>query len=262
MTGTAPPLPTDLVAATFTPMKSNRAIDLQRIAHEEGIEFVQKKNVIALVIMALLLLVLTSLAIISNPAAPLLTHLADRVEPLPASLQGSVGVYYHYYGWPDGISVMVIDQLSGKQLKPGESAHVWRSVSQPGASFSITDRGLFAGWERVSYMTKVQQDFGVAIQPSRELRDVDVQIAHQFISNDANFATMFVKGVHYEVTRDTVFLIEHQLDGTHEVKIIETDVSGLVSEVLEQYQELGVPAIDSPLIEELLTVDEKEKKHR
>ncbi len=114
----------------------------------------------------------------------------------------------------------------------------------------------------MSFSTKIQQDFGVAIQPSRELRDVDVQIAHQFYSNDAHVATMFVKGVHYEVTRDTVFLIEHQLDGTHEVKIIETDVSGLVGEVLEQSQETGVLVIESPLIEELLTVDEKEKKHR
>ena len=226
----------------------------------------QKKNMIALTIMALLLLALTSLAIISNPAAARLRHREGRVEPLPSALQGSVRVSYHYYGWPDGLSVLVIDHVNGKQLKPGEHSNVW--VVSGGSSVRGGGGTL---WFRSRYAREVKRTITVSVQSSGDKRNIEMNLDHRFESYDAFFARILI-GVpvkSYAVTSDTVFFIYHQLDGSKEVKQIDIDLSDLVGEAEDgALQMRGVPTgeeieaylVNKPAILELLLPEKREQK--
>ena len=225
----------------------------------------QMKEVIALVIMALLLLVLVPMAIILNPEPPSFKHLAGRVDPLPAALQGSVGVYYHYYGWPDGLSVLVIDHVSGKQLKPGEASHVWGSSAT--TSLGGSSGGSLRFRDRV-----VREDnttISVGVRSSGDRRDVKISLEHRFESSDSIFAQMVVEGIDYELTSDTVFFIDHQLDGTHEVKQIDFDLTELVGESEDRSPRMrGVPTtggieaflVQNSVIQELLVPGYQQQK--
>ena len=224
----------------------------------------QMKNVIALVIMALLLLVLVPMAIILNPEPPSFKHLAGRVDPLPAALQGSVGVYYHYYGWPDGLSVLVIEHVSGKQLKPGEDSHVWGSS---GTGHSVSGGG--SRWFRDRFVREGNTVISVGVRSSGDRRGVRIRLEHRFESSDAFFAQMVVEGIDYEVTSDTVFFIDHQLDGTHEVKKIDFDLTELVGESEDRSPWMrGVPTtggieaflVQNSVIQELLVPGYQEQK--
>ena len=225
----------------------------------------QMKNVIALVIMALLLLVLVPMAIILNPEPPSFKHLAGRVDPLPAALQGSVGVYYHYYGWPDGLSVLVIDHVSGKQLKPGEDSLVWGSSG----TGNLSGSGGGSLWFRARFVREVNTVISVGVRSSGDRRDVKISLEHRFESSDSIFAQMVVEGIDYEVTSDTVFFIDHQLDGSKEVKQIDIDLSDLVGEAEDgALQMRGVPTgeeieaylVNKPAILELLLPEKREQK--
>ncbi len=225
----------------------------------------QMKNVIALVIMALLLLVLVPMAIILNPEPPSFKHLAGRVDPLPAALQGSVGVYYHYYGWPDGLSVLVIDHVSGKQLKPGEDSLVWGSSG----TGNLSGSGGGSLWFRARFVREVNTVISVGVRSSGDRRDVKISLEHRFESSDAFFAQMVVEGIDYEVTSDTVFFIDHQLDGTHEVNKIDFDLTELVGESEDRSPRMrGVPTtggieaflVQNSVIQELLVPGYQEQK--
>lgn len=200
---------------------------------EVEVEAMQKKNLIALVVMALLLGVITPIAFIASPQVPRCKHLEGSIgsatleDPLcPESLQGSLGVYYHYYGWQDGLSVLVIDRLSGKQMKPGSHAHAW-GVS--GSSSSSGSGSL--PWLRSRYLREEEHVISVGVEfPGVGRQERQFTLSHQFDSEDAFHALVTVDGFFCGITSDTVIFIDHQLDGTYEVKEVGLDLSDLLGE--------------------------------
>ncbi|RTZ93393.1 MAG: hypothetical protein DSY92_00455 [Planctomycetota bacterium] len=140
----------------------------------------QKKNLIALVIMVLLLMVITPIAFKSIPEIPNCKHLEGRVDELPAAIQGSIAIYYHYYGWEDGLSVLLIDHVSGKQVKPGEQTKQW-GVSR---STSVLQSAGGMAWLRNHYGRSEQRTISISVRSSEEMRDVEVIFNHQFNSRD------------------------------------------------------------------------------
>lgn len=225
----------------------------------------QKKNLIALVIMVLLLMVITPIAFKSIPEIPYCKHLEGRVDELPAAIQGSIAIYYHYYGWEDGLSVLLIDHVSGKQVKPGEQTNQW------GVSGSSSVRGNAGGlpWLRNYYGRSVQHTISVSVRSSEEMRDVEFTFDHQFNSGDPLLANLTIEGSDYEVTSDTVFFIDHELDGSVMVNQLDIDLSDLLGESESGFPRMrGVPTEDgieayllqSSSIEELLHAGNQEQK--
>jgi len=225
----------------------------------------QKKNLIALVIMVLLLMVITPIAFKSIPEIPNCKHLEGRVDELPAAIQGSIAIYYQYYGWPDGLSVLVIEHVSGKQLKPGEDSLVWGSSG----TGNLSGSGGGSLWFRDRFVREDNTVISVGVRSSGDRRDVEIRLEHRFESSDAFFAQMVVEGIDYEVTSDTVFFIDHQLDGTHEVKKIDFDLTELVGESEDRSPRMrGVPTtggievflVQNSVIQELLVPGYQEQK--
>jgi len=209
----------------------------------------QKKNVIALAVMALLLMVITPIAFISLPDVPWCKHLEGRIDSSafepglgPDSLQGSLGVYYHYYGWQDGVSVLVIDRMSGKQMKPGSHAHTW-GVS---GSSSVSGSGGLP-WLRTRYTRDEKSVVSVGVEsPGKDRQERQFTFNHQFESAEPFHALVAVDGTFVtEITSDTVIFIDHQLDGTYEVKQVGLDLSDLLGEPEDLDPRLrGVPTTE------------------
>jgi len=225
---------------------------------------VQKKNVIALGIMALLLMVLAPIAIIAIIDTPSCSDLHGVLASVPPALPQSIEVYYHYYGWPDGISVIVVHQVSGKQLGPGAIGDVWGSYSSVSGGISRSSSFL-----REHYTMRVNPTFKVAIRSSGERRDVEVEVDHQFDSSDKQLAWMVIQGADYFVTSDTVFLIEQQLDGSSTVKKLDYDLSELLGESehgnarfrgTPDKAQLETFLLESPVLEELKIADDQGQK--
>lgn len=233
----------------------------------------QKKNVIALVIMIILLVVCAPFAIIAIYDTPSCSDLHGVLASEPSALPGSIKVYYHYYGWPDGISVFVVHQVSGKQLEPGAAGEVWGSSSS--GTVGVRSSGSFPGWQREHLFRRVNQTIKIRIAAAGEIRDLgttpgwEIEVDHQFDSDDAQFAWMVIQGADYQVTSDTVFLIEQQLDGSSTVKKLDFDLPEFLGESEDgNPRRRGIPdktqletfLLESPVLEELMKVNDQGQK--
>ncbi len=228
-----------------------------------------KKNMIAIISMVMILLVLVTLAIAVIGQPPRMVHEDGVVDDLD--------LYFHYYGWPDGMSLLVVDHVSLKQRKQGEEEWGrWRA----GGSSSTNKRSGAVPWGRRHYQHSEDKVIVIGIRSSEGRRDVEgdkiaeieVHFSHEFNSQKPFFGRLDIEGGTLELSSDTIVFVDHQLDGSFTVNRIETDLTDLVG-VAGEFEDVppgtrGVPhrddikayLLESSFILELLGVDKQEQK--
>jgi len=228
-----------------------------------------KKNMIAMISMVMILLALATLAIAVIEQPPRMVHEDGVVE--------GVDLYFHYYGWPDGMSLLVVDHVSLKQRKQGEEE--WGRWRAGGSSSTSKQLGAVP-WGRPHYRHSEDKLIAIGIRSSEGRRDVEgdmiaeieVRFSHEFNSQKPFFARLDIEGRTLELSSDTIVFVDHQLDGSFTVNRIETDLTDLVG-VAGEFEDVppgtrGVPhrddikayLLESSFILELLGVDQQEQK--
>jgi len=222
-----------------------------------------KKSMIAITSMVVILLVLAIFAIIAIGQPPRMVHVDGVVDGLVDQ-----HLYFHYYGWPDGISLLVVDHVSRKQLKPGEEFQQWGV----GGSSSSSNRLGAVPWGRRHYRSREDNDISIEVRSSEGRRAVEVRFSHEFNSQMPFFARLDIEGRTLELSSDTIVFVDHQLDGSYTVNRTETDLTDLVG-VAGEFEDVqpgtrGVPhrddikayLLESSFILELLGVGKQQQK--
>jgi hypothetical protein len=180
---------------------------------------VQKKNVTALSIMVLLLLVL-AIFVINEARLPSLFVHRSGVVKLP-------NLYFHYYGCSDGISLLVVDHVSLKQLKQGEKMKYSHRQDVRG---NFVRRGKNHPWGRSRFRNSeaniIELMFYVEIHEER--RWIQISTNHELYFQKPFLAFLNIEGRTLKLSRDTIVFVDHQLDGSFTVNQIETDLTALV----------------------------------
>ncbi|HIK83314.1 MAG: hypothetical protein ABGY15_06545 [bacterium] len=216
---------------------------------------------IAITSMVMILLVLAIFSIIAIGQPPRMVHEDGVVDGLD--------LYFHYYGWPDGMSLLVVDHMSLKQLKQGETLII-RSL---GGGYNSSSQTLGAiPWGRRRYLSSKKNTISVRIRSPEGRRMVEVRISHEFDSQNPFFTRLNIEGRNLELFSDTIVFVDHQLDGSFTVNRIETDLTDLVG-VAGEFEDVppgtrGVPnrddirayLLESSFILDLLGADKQQQK--